>query len=400
MTVLAAAGVAAARFSALLMPGIAFYSPGLAASSFFALGILFALVALWTKRAAAVPDGPLPMLFAALVLLGLASVLWSVAPSKTLGTTINLTLLLAPMAFLFSEPGRTTLAAAGLLPWAAAGFALALFLVGFEAVSGNAIVAVVDPESWRPLLREITDFNRGFALLALIAWPVAGWFWLGRRRWAAGAVLAAAAAACLAGNAMAVKTGIAAGIAVFLAAAAVRHQALRLAWGLIAIYCLVVPIAVGTLYDLRDQLPETVAEEARGRLEFWDHLDRLAWERPFFGWGLAGSGRMPPVGDRDGYGAGFVGKVPAYAHNLPLEARIDLGIPGLLLIAGILAAAARGICGLGPKLRPFAVGCLGTGLWISCLSFQAWSDSTLFLYAAPALLFRLACTDPPPRPRS
>lgn len=399
MPFLAAAGAGAARIAALLVPALAFYNPGLAASLFFGMGMLFGILTVWRHGTRAVPGRALTALFAALVLVGLASALWSVEPAKSARTAINLVLLLAPIAIMLSPAGRAWLVPLGLVRFAAAGIGLALLLVAFEYGSGDALLAILDPEAWRPVLSGVTDFNRGFALLALISWPVAGWLWLDERRAVALILLAAVGTACLAGNAMAVKTGFAIGFLMVLGGWVLRDRAAGLAWPIVVTYCAVVPFTVGKLYDVRDDLPAIVVKEANSRLEFWDYLDRLAAERPLLGWGLAGSGRLPPITEAEGYRPGLVGWAPAYAHNVPLETRIDLGIPGLLLLAGILVVTVRAIAGLDRRLKPFGLATLTTALWISCFSFQAWSDSTLFLYGLPALTFGLAHgRSPPSRP--
>lgn len=393
MSVLSTAGVWTARLAAVLLPAVAFHSSGLATSSFFVLAVLSALLVLRRQGLAAVPvrRWALPLAaLATLIALGLASALWSPVPGKSLRTALTFALLLGPMVLVFAPAGRSLLAGADLPRYAAVGLVAGLAVIGFENLTGNALLSLVQPALWQPTPALVPKFNRGFALLTLLVWPVAAWLWLGGRRLLALAAPIVVAAACFTGVSRAATTAILLGMAVALAGALARRHIRALGAVILGAYLVVLPFTVGALFELRDQIPNRfLGRQVFDRVEIWDHLDRLAWDRPLFGWGIGASGTLPPIGALGDHGYTLPGFQAAYPHNVPLEVRVDLGVVGLIPVAVLLIGVLGALGRLPMPVRPFALAAFASGLWISALGFQTWSDSSLFLYLAPALMLAL-----------
>lgn len=385
-----------ARVSAVLLPTVTLYNSGLATVWFLVLAGGFGAAQVFRHGAAAVPRGPLPGLLAGLAGLAVASAVWSVVPDKSLRSGLNFLLVLTPVLLLFAPPGRPALER-GMLPrYTAVGLCLAVAVVVVEAVSGNALLALVQAPyaeggEWFPSLHEVSLFNRGLTLLALLLWPAAGWIWVRESRpGAALALLAAGAAVCWVGNSAAVKSAVVVGGLCLTAAVAAPRLAAFAAVVAAVAYGAVIPFTVGTLFDLSDRLPAGFAETANLRLEIWDHLDRLAWQRPWLGWGASATNALPAMPAEAGYATRLAGLQAAHPHSVPLEVRLELGVPGLAVLALAVVALVRAALTVDARLRPFALATLAGGLWIGGLSFRAWSDATVFLFAAPVLLLMLA----------
>jgi O-antigen ligase len=142
---------------------------------------------------------------------------------------------------------------------------------------------------------------------------------------------------------------------------------------------------------------------AAHRLLIWDFVgDRIA-ERPWFGWGMEASRNIP--GHRDAAAPevrerfGLTGPhaeswapraelLPLHPHNGPLQLRLELGLPGVLLAAAL--AWLLGLAAARSAAPPVATAMLAAGSVTAMLSFGAWQEwwvgaELLALAAAAAL---------------
>ena len=177
------------------------------------------------------------------------------------------------------------------------------------------------------------------ALLAAAALPVTG------RRGAAAAMAAtlvaaggAASALCVGGDlgddgALAL---IAAGVVGVLVAGTwplVRGRGERLGRGTWLAAVAIIGVAGVAAATAAERVNGCEAEFTHGRSGIWAAAWETAQERPLIGHGLesfARASRVQQLRRRS---------VPVqYAHNLPLEAWVELGVPGVLLILGLYAA--------------------------------------------------------------
>lgn len=177
------------------------------------------------------------------------------------------------------------------------------------------------------------------ALLAVAAFPLAG------DRGGAGAIAAAliagggaATALCLGGDlgddpALALTAAGAVGVAVVGVWPLLRRYGERAGRGRWIAAVVVIGAAAAAASTASERASGCEAEFAHGRTGIWAAAWATAEQRPLIGHGLesfARASRSQQLRRRP---------VPVqYAHNLPLEAWVELGVPGVLLILGLYGA--------------------------------------------------------------
>jgi exopolysaccharide production protein ExoQ len=386
--------------AALITPPLAVFAP-LGLAPLLAL-VALALLATGGRR---VLDGmhghaDLAGLFLLISAWAALSALWSPIPGHSLFESARFLAIAA--AGLVVTAGAASLAngaaeRSGLA--LVAGIAITVILLQVELRSGEAIAHLIGgiPEA-KPLA--ITRYDRGITVLMLLAWPAAAALAV-RRRWLALALLGAAVgvtvnefdshASMLAFAVAFVLGAIAWRLPRLVAACLVAGMLLpALAFPLVA------PGGPG-IESIHRTAPELPAS-AIHRLAIWRFAgDRIA-ERPLLGWGMDAS-RAIPGGKTPVYqlfpeiGINHSAEaMPLHPHNAALQWRLELGLPGTLLIVVLLG---RVLWRLARQAMPHwrrALGFAyaGAACTVALLSFgawQAWWLSALWLGAA--LLGRL-----------
>lgn len=282
----------------------------------------------WPRRIASVSGRPLLVLLAALAAAGLLSLTVAADPGRGFFLWIRLAAMIA-----------LGLALVAAIPRLGRRLRRRLARVAVIAVvAGLALVAVTAAAWWlaAPDTASARLFraNRAITTLAVVAWPVAAA--LARRHSAAGAGLIAALlvlAVCLDSLSalMAVVAGAGAAVAV-LARPALRAAAAAL----IAVFILAAPWIVAALPPVRSLVAEgpAIPPSAEHRLYIYAFSAERIAERPWLGWGLEEARSLPggtaavPVGSE---------ALPLHPHNLALHLWVELGLPGAL--AGALLVA-------------------------------------------------------------
>jgi O-antigen ligase len=370
----------AARASVVALPALVVPMPGLATSLFFIGAALLTFAVVQEHGLAPLRRAAWALPGALAVALGLVGALWSPVPERTIQTALNFAVLILPAAIVLLEPGRDRLRDAVLPLWAAGGLALALLIA--------AVAEVASALGTAPSIATV----KGYTFLALWVWPVAGALWLaGYRRRAALAILGVAVASFASEADLSWTAAVVGGATFALATIAPEVTRRIVGPALLAVYALVLPFAVGSLHHWQSDLPAAVVGAASGRIDIWAHLSDLGWERPWFGWGMQSSGALPPIPAVDPM-AVYAGVRAAYPHNVPLQVRLELGVAGLALLAAIIVSGWRAILALPRALTPFALAFAAGALWVSCISYNLWSDYTLFLFFMPIALFGIVAT--------
>ncbi len=308
---------------------------------------------------------------------GLTSVSWAPAPASAALLWFRLALLTAAGQVLLS--GVAALAPHELrrLQSAVIGCALAMaVLLLFESAAGGALtwavrLGAIPYPAPRPML------GQGGVLLGLAVWPAA--VLVARRYgpWAALALAALAAAALALSPSMAAQLAVALAALVFLAAWRwPRRTALALAW-LLPLAVLAAPFVIH-LTHLGQAVYDAFAGRslsASHRGLIWQFVSERVVERPWLGWGLDASRHMtgtetPYFSQRQG------GLLPLHPHNWSLQLWLELGLPGALLGAALLAAVARRIAGWWREPAAVATGLAALTVYVvvANLSFGMWQN--------------------------
>ena len=328
------------------------------------------------------------VLLGALMLWGLLSALWAVDPWRSVTMAARLSVVLAAgLALLAAAP--LLAAPERLFRCLAAGAALALvFAVVQLATLGVLVHPLMHHEFQDAKLNQVQD---AFAIivLPLTALPLL------RRQWAA--VLLGLATAIV----IYLLVGDAARVALplGLAGAGLLYGARRRLAGaaavLAALGVLTAPLVFPALIRIH-----ALARWAYGfklsmwhRLEIWDFVGARIVERPILGWGLDSS-RAIPGGKL--LTPEHVGLLPLHPHNVLLQTWLELGVPGAVLFAILVARVWLALgAAAWPRLYGAAAGgglvtafivALGTyGLWQ-----EWWIGTEFFLLFATAVMGRLA----------
>jgi O-antigen ligase len=342
-------------------------------------------VAAWFQARPALPQVAwrlAPM--APLVLVGLASALWSITPSASFARGVTLVGEALCVAVLATALPR--LPVTRVLAPVAAGLALAMAATVIELrLGGPATQYFRGMSAWAVP----AALSNGLTVAVLLLPPCLAFLW-GWRRAAALALLLLVAAAALLGGQLAARIGLVAGLGAGALALLVPWAGRAVALGFAALV-----VALPLLLPL----PENIAcstlltkPSISHRVHIWNFAEAKRAERPWLGWGLETARAIP--GGRDmadiftpcgiDVMANFPSteKLPLHTHNAGLQWWVELGPLGvasalfLVLVLGFRARSAA------------AVGSLGAGLAILLLSYGAWQGwwlATLGMVAAIAL---------------
>jgi O-antigen ligase len=339
----------------------------------------------------------------ALALFGWAAVtaLWAPRPGSAAFTALQIGGFVALGAAAARAVAADDAAArARLLLAASGGLAAGILLAGLDFATGNAIRALVRG------LREVPptlQFGLKPAASAMALWlPLLAVAPL--PRWLRGLGLAGGAAVLLALPGESARIAVAVGGLAGAAAWAAPRLAPRALGAALAVVILATPAALGPV--LARGVPAAgIPPSAAHRLLIWDFVgDRIA-DRPWLGWGMEASRSIPGHHDtpspavRERFGltgaqaeAGVprAELLPLHPHNGPLQLRLELGLPGVLLAAAL--AWLLGLAAARSAAPPVATAMLAAGSVTAMLSFGAWQEwwvgAELLALAAAAALAR------------
>ena len=337
------------------------------------------------------------VLLGALVGWGLLSSLWAIEPRRSLIIALRLAgMFLAGLALIAAA--NEIAAPARLMRWLAVGLATALVLAVAQFASDGALTAALhDREFYGSALNQAED-GIGFLLLPLCAALAA------RRRYIVAAALGVAAAAVmfvLVGNTA--RIGFVVGIAAAGLFYACRRWMARAGALASAVLILAAPVIFPPLGQITGayQVAEHFKNSLWHRLQIWAFVGGRIDEKPLFGWGLDSSRAIP--GGNAPIARGYPGQtvLPLHPHNAPLQLWLELGLPGAVLFAMIVAGLwlRLGRAGWPPLYAAAAGGSLVTALVVAVGSYGVWQEwlvscefLTLFLILAMA-----KAGDPKPR---
>jgi exopolysaccharide production protein ExoQ len=314
-------------------------------------------------------------LLGCLLVWGTASALWSIDPVRSLVVAVRLAglfavgLALAAGAGLVAAPRR--LAFLSLI-----GMALGITMVAIELATAGGLTSLVSDRAYRP-----TQLNQASISLALLVLPASAVL-ISVSQVTSATLLAAVTAVTvyeLAGTSAKVVllAGLAMGLLLYRARPVVAGVALAIS--------LVAIIAAPLTFAQLERLPglgetaDSFKISAGHRLLIWSFAgDRIA-ERPLTGWGLDASRAIPGGDDPIRPGEPWM---PLHPHNAALQVWLELGVPGAVLFALLVAlvwgALARAewpplfAAAAGASLTIAFVGCFATyGIW------QEWWLGTL-----------------------
>ena len=313
-----------------------------------------------------------------------AELTWDKLPRTAVIAVVGVVLLAAMKGI---EPAQAHAISKAFL----AGIALVLVLIVAGRVIGEILTRTDLIEG--SILNFLNNFNRPLSLLSIMIWPAV--VTLTDRRPAYGI---AAVVACLALFATfqtgAATAAVAFGAVVFAAVYAAPRIMAPLTGALLGISVLLAPAIDDILPPPKAMFEQLgLPRSAYHRLLIWQFASEKIAERPLLGWGFNTSRAIP--GGKKNLDVSEAA-LPLHPHNAALQWRLELGILGALLGAGLFVVAADSARrygrnriaqagGVATVASAFCVGMLSFGAW------QSWWLSGLFIVAGITVL---ACRNP------
>jgi O-antigen ligase len=387
-------GLVLAVAASLLLPVAALAAAGVA--PIFAASALAAALIAWRagRLGPALRRGPW-VLLALLGIWALATAPFALDPAASFRLagvvlpSLAGALIVADAASGLGAGDRTRLGAWLLVSWV-----IGLALLGFEIASGNAIAL-----HYQNALRGVEKItpawhNRAATVLLLTFPPLALLQWRAGRRGRAALVIGLSALALLNAESATVKLALlAGGLAGLLAAWTGPRFARAVGW-LGGLAVLAAPLLGRLPFDLDQFVASHPEVKISGlhRFYIWRFAtDRIA-EHPWRGWGLDSTRRMPGADGVTPVGGEYMALHP---HSGPLQLWLDLGLPGALLLALLVAWLLRAAWGLqSPAARLACVGAAVAALVVFALSFGVWQAWWMGLLALSAALVVAAAYAP------
>jgi exopolysaccharide production protein ExoQ len=328
----------------------------------------------------AVPNGAIAwrrvrgwaLLFAALIVWGLASTLWAVDPQHSLSIALRLIGLFLAGLSLMAAAGKIA-APSRLVACLAAGLVVALMLTLVQFLTLGALTGMLSRRAFiEPALNHAED-GFGFLLLPLgAALFLTGW------RWAAAVLLVATAVVICLLVGDAARIAFLLGVVVAVLFYFWRQWLARLAAAASVVVILAAPVIFPPLagIDAARHAAQEVKSSMWHRLAIWSFVGSRIAEKPLFGWGLDSSRAIPggntPIPD------GYPGQtsLPLHPHNAPLQVWLELGVPGALLFALFAARLwlALGRVSWPPLYAAATGGSLVAALTVALGSYGVWQE--------------------------
>lgn len=334
---------------------------------------------------------PLPgraALLLALATLGwsAAAIAWSFDPPSAFGRWANLPLLLLAALPLLGAapayPGRLTEA---LLRGLLVGFCLGALVILVEWKAGAPLVQFTrGPQD--TLSRALGELNRGLGLAALLIWAPVGWLAARGRRSAWLLPLLLLPPTLLLQN-LASALAILAGYAFAGVALAWPRLGRALVLAVPLLLALLGPWLFVRLHAWGLMESASLPSTARYRVQIWWFVSERIQEKPLWGWGFDASRRMPDFGVEP-YG-GKPKVIPTHPHQAFLQAWMELGLPGLLLLLGWFALGWRALRRLEGALLAAGCGLAGGLIAVLATAYGLWQGHTLAILVLAVGIFCL-----------
>lgn len=333
--------------------------------------------------AGAKPLWPLAALWLTITAFALLSATWSILPRHSLAESARFLAIGVEGLIAFAAARALTADASMRVGTAAAiGAALGAGLLLFESATGAALTRWLHGWSSGVVVND-SRYDRGATTLVLILWPAA--LALRRRRILQVVVAAASGLSVFVMVSAASLVALIAGLVSYaIARCAPRFVAGALAASLVAGAALL-PAVVPT-YQSTVQIQHGapwIKMSGIHRLLIWRFAAERIADRPLLGWGMDAS-RDLPGGKRD-LGTTLPGidlgpghdAMPLHPHDVLLQWRLELGIPGTILCLALVVWALYRVgwrFGDGREAQTAALGWAATVTVIALLSFGIWQE--------------------------
>jgi exopolysaccharide production protein ExoQ len=331
---------------------------------------------------------------ACLLVWATVSVLWSADPWGSLALAARLAGILAAGLALVAAVG-CIVAPRRLILSLLAGLVVGIAMVAVELATHDALGALVSERAY-----QAARLNQASVSFAILLAPASAMLVYRGHAVFALVIATATTAAIFTLSGTSAKAAVAAGLVLGLLLYLGRARAAYAAAVISLILIITAPLSFARLerFPGLTETADRIKISAGHRLMIWSFAGERIAERPLAGWGLDAARAIPGGMDPIRPGETWL---PLHPHNAPLQVWLELGVPGAVLFALLVALPWYGLATV-PWPRMFTAAA-GTSLAIALIAsfatygiWQEWWVATLwFLLFAVLVMARL----PPRRPR-
>jgi O-antigen ligase len=258
-------------------------------------------------------------------------------------------------------------------------FAGALAL-GIELCCGGFILHLI-----KGARAQLTDYNRGFSYLVILAFPIMGWLWRTHcKKSLLLFVLVLMIPASLT-ESRAAKLALIVGLMVIVVAAQwptiVRHSLMGL-----SVLFISWPFAAREIFLHAHDWLKKIPPSWQERIEIWDFMSYRIVEKPWLGWGLGASKRLD-FAHPHGALYTFVHSTEPHPHDVMTQLWVELGVPGLALGIAFAAVTLHIISKMDKDRVPFALGAWAAAYCLCLVAYNFWTDSLFAAFALTGFAF-------------
>ena len=140
--------------------------------------------------------------------------------------------------------------------------------------------------------------------------------------------------------------------------------------------------------DVTTDKMQLLPTSARHRLAIWSFVSQRIQERPLLGWGFGASRSFPQEEDRF---AENMEILPLHPHSLALQTRLELGIPGVFLLAAMIAVILLRTSNISADRTQVgtAVAAMLAWLFVANVSYGMWQNWWIASAFLIVILFRM-----------
>ena len=342
----------------------------------------------WAHRRFPVPDLPIAIALALLVVWCAIASIWSDDSLRSLGLALRVAVILGaglvlfPIADTLDDAARKRIGR-----WLVAGFGLSLALVAVETGLDYPVLGLLKTVEAGT---EAVWFDRGAVALALIVWPVTALLWARGLGWKALALPVALGIASLFLESAAATLGLAAGGATVLLALSHRKVGRALTIAASVLGFVAMPFAAREMHGHGWHRADWLSASAQHRVEIWNFSVQRIAEKPVLGWGFDGSRHMQALYPN----ANSAGRDIAalHPHNAPLQIMLELGAVGTVIALALLWLIAIRLDGATGRTRIVGQALFVAALAIASVAHGTWQNWWLALVVSAALLVPLTAS--------
>jgi len=364
-----------------LLLSVGAFTGGIWAGAGIAMALLL-YAATW--RMDGTPPKPhTPLLFIMIILLAGAAIhtaLASTQPALSWQQWLNLLTFLAPLSLLSCASVQTRV------------FTPRFFTIAAIIASVGAVALWGELRADGFLLRQLrgenaslTQYNRGFSYVVVMAFPLMATLWHRRHRWWLAAFFLIILLPTGLTESRSAKLALVAGMATVLAA----YMLPKLTrWGLAVLSVALIGWSFAARWALvhLNMFLGDLPPSWQHRMEIWDYISYRIAERPLWGWGLGASQALSIESPHQSQYI-FALTAAHHPHNLMSQLWVELGLFGLVMGMVFLLLTLHRAAALPAPLRPFAFGAWVAALILTLFAYNFWTDSLFAAFALTAFAF-------------